>query len=102
MSESVKANDQVNPDAAQGVPCENTNSAARVERFVRFPAINPFKQFDGRAIEQTEYLGGALWLHFTDGTSGVVDIVVPTDKISVREMIDYQAKGILVLSGGMK
>ena len=67
-----------------------------------FSAFNPFGEFEGKTIDRTEYFGGGSRFYFTDGTSGFVDIVVPTDKISVKEMIAYQAKGILVLSGGMK
>jgi len=35
MKDTLKTNDQVNPDAASGVDCENGKSAARVERIVR-------------------------------------------------------------------
>jgi len=102
MRENMKTNDQ-----DQGTRTgEHSPPETKVERSPAsdssFSAINPFKQFDGKTIERTEYCGGGLRLYFTDGTSGFIDIVVPTDKISVKEMIAYQAKGILILSGGMR
>lgn len=94
-------NDQVNrAEAEASTPEDSVGGSGSTA--CSFSAINPFKQFDGKTIERTEYRGGDLRFYFTDGTSGFVDIVVPTDKISIREMIDYQAKGILVLSGGLK
>jgi hypothetical protein len=99
---SLNANDQVNRDAASVVPTSETADGGSGSTHCSFSAINPFKQFDGKTIERTEYRGGDLRLHFTDGTSGYVDIVVPTDKVSVREMLDYQTKGILILSGGIR
>ena len=102
VANCVSPNDQVNRDAASVVPTSETTNGGSGSTHCSFSAINPFKQFDGKTIERTEYCGGVLRLYFTDETSGFIDIVVPTDKISVKEMIAYQAEGILVLSGGMK
>ena len=99
---TLNANDQVNPDAAQGVPHQSTELGGSGSTHGSFSAFNPFGEFEGKTIDRTEYFGGGSRFYFTDGTSGFIDIVVPTDKISVKEMIAYQAKGILVLSGGMK
>jgi hypothetical protein len=95
-------NDQVYRDAASVVPTSETENGGSGSTDGSFSAFNPFGEFEGKTIDRTEYFGGGLRFYFTDGTSGFVDIVVPTDKISVKEMIAYQAKGILVLSGGMK
>ena len=98
----LSPNDSVNPDAAQGVPCESAEFGGSGSTDYSFSAFNPFTEFEGKMIERTEYLGGGLRLHFSDGTSGRIEFGVPTDKISIREMVAYQAKGLLVLSGGIR
>ena len=101
-AEATASTEAQNADAASVVPTPTTEDGGSGSTPCSFSEINPFIGFEGKTLERTKYLGGGLRFYFTDGTSGFVDIVVPTDKISVKEMIAYQAEGILVLSGRMK
>ena len=116
---SVGANDQVNPDAADGVECDKRRSpAARVERFVRplmrledmtslkdwhpgnLDLTDPLVVFHSKKIVGSEWMPGGITLYFSDGTKGVIEMMMSRDKFEVEhgKMI---TNGELYLTGSV-
>ena len=72
-------NDQVNPDAAQGVPCENTNSAARVQRLVRPSLSGPYvKQTEADKLTAFESVFGLTPDRINDDVDVYFNFSVPS------------------------
>ena len=84
---------------------EHTPTATPLEPLVGHDlddfVFNPFKDLVGKTIEATDYLGGTVNMKFTDNTSARIEFVVPTDRISFKELAEYQKRGICILSCGI-